>query len=163
MTTLQDLDIASIGQYGTYLLASKLWAKGYRAVLTSRNTKGVDLYVDDPETGKIVGVQVKTFRPKGKDHLKYFFPVSYGKSCEIDQLVFLYDFIFVEIQPDLAEHFYMVPKGDMVRLLKEHWESWRDHKHRIPFEEQSKKTIPLCLFVHQLTPYENKWENLGLE
>jgi len=54
------LEKGLVGVAGEYLVAAELTRRGYLASLTLRNSRGVDVFVSDPEASRAVGVQVKT-------------------------------------------------------------------------------------------------------
>lgn len=59
------------GNIGLYYVCYQLSRKGYNAIPTSRNSKGVDIIVYNDDCSKMLGIQVKTLSKKN--------PVPLGK------------------------------------------------------------------------------------
>jgi len=142
---------------------------GYNAVPTSRNMKAVDLIVYNPKNGKAVGVQVKTMRQKHKkDPSKDFYAVMNVIPAEMDKVKDKFSnpfvFVYIPIGEKPNPRCFIVPKEEVFKLCKEQWERYvRESKHRKPINEIAKRRQPLSITVGQLEPYEDKWDQLGLE
>jgi hypothetical protein len=142
---------------------------GYNAVLTSRNTKAVDLIVHNPRDDKAVGIQVKTMRQQHKKGpSKDFYAVIDAIPAEMDKIKDKFSnpfvFVYIHIDPKPNPRCFIVPKEDVFRLCKEQWEKYvRESMHRDSINEIAKRRQPLSITVEQLEVYENKWARLGLE
>lgn len=52
------------GMAGEFLVAGKLFKRGYQVAITLGNAKSIDLFVQNPNNSKTFNVQVKTLRNK---------------------------------------------------------------------------------------------------
>jgi hypothetical protein len=148
-----SLEKAIIGNVGLYLVASKLSEMGFNVATTSRNTKGCDLMVLDPLSGKSCALQVKTIFHKQTPLI-----MGSGRYDRLDELKFLYNFVIVK-REESVYRYYIVPREDMKRLIEEAWKHFVDKgKHRVPPDKSMVQ--PLDIYTWQLSPYEEKWESI---
>jgi len=56
----QKLDKSIIGVAGVHYVAAELSRRGYIALVTTRNTKGIDVLASSPDARTSIGIQVKT-------------------------------------------------------------------------------------------------------
>jgi hypothetical protein len=148
-----------VGVAGVYHVAAELSKMGYIALVTARNTQGIDIVAMNPENNKAVGIQVKTRQGEGD----VYFPVITGKIDEVDFKKKIKNlFVFVKIGRESTSYF-VVPAKDVIRLCKEDFENYmKEAKHRKPAEDIRKATHPLGVQVSEIKDFENKWDYLGL-
>jgi hypothetical protein len=108
------------GAAGVYFVAGELSRKGYIALTTTRNTKGIDLIVSDTDFTRTVYLQVKTNR------YKYDFWIV-GKPNFRDNLFY----VFVNLLGDQEKpEYYVVPSKDV-------YQQFQDWRNRRKYEELS--------------------------
>ena len=73
----------SLGYTGGFLVTAKLCIMGYLATLTLKAHPNIDVLVYSPESGKAIGLQVKTAKQESKDLSKDSFIVV---TCRPDEL-----------------------------------------------------------------------------
>ena len=57
---MTDIDSNSVSLAGEFAVLSQLALRGYDANMTLGRTKGVDILVSNPETGRMLKLEVKT-------------------------------------------------------------------------------------------------------
>ncbi len=168
-TYVTTIEKALIGQYGVFHVASLLCWMGYNAVPTSRNTKAVDLIVQNPRTDKAIGVQVKTMRQQHKkEPSKDFYAVVNTIPAEMDKTKDRFTnpfvFVYIPIGGKPVPQCFVVPKEDVFKLCKEQWAKYvSESRHRDSIDRIAKRLQPLSITIGQLEPNENKWDRLGLD
>ena len=157
MVDISHIDRASIGQYGVYLVAAELCRLGYTAVTTSRNTKAVDILAFNPTNGVSVGIQVKTGRVAA-------LPVLTASINEIDHQNLLTPFVFVYIAGEKSyPRFFVVPRDEVLQQLEEDRDQLVRNKKKKGKAFDPKVKTRWSIQLKRVKPYENKWENLGLD
>jgi len=151
-----------IGAAGVYHVAAELSKMGHIALVTIRNTRGVDIVAMNPEKNKAIGIQVKTRKGDGDG---VYFPI--GINCKIDDLDD-YDkkiknpFVFVQITKEKIRYF-VIPAKNIIRLCKEDFESYmKSAKHRKPVEDIRKANQIFGVEVSEIKDFEDRWDYLGL-
>ena len=147
------------GNVGIFLVASKLSAMNIIALTTSRNTKGYDIVVLNPETNKGKGIQVKCTNKKD-------FPITntYLKTINEElQKSITCDFVFVDISGE-QPRFFILSKDDVCNIIKTNTQRWlATSKHRKPTEEimvtETKKQLHTLRLSH-IEKYENNWNQI---
>lgn len=170
MVDISQIDRASIGQYGVYRVAAELCGRGYIAVVTSRNAKGADILAFNPKTGNTAPIQVKTGRQGVRRNLqRCVFTVITIAPKELNALVFRIPFVFVFVPGDqqAIPRYFIVPGAKVVDMLRADWDldlEKKQAKHSKLFDAvaAAEKEQRFALWVKDVEPYENKWENLGL-
>lgn len=122
-----------------------------------------DILAFNPQNGKSVGIQVKTGWQNGKTDIKKVpLPLITTVPDRIDTLKFLAPYVFVYVPDDPKDkpRFFIVAKDKMKELIKEEWEWYKKGK---PIDQIAKKKLPLYIWLEDLEPYEDKWDNLGLD
>lgn len=126
------------GMAGEFLVAGKLFKRGYQVSLTLGNAKSVDLYVENPATHKQFRVQVKTLRAKNCfDMLK--------ENLGADDI-----YVFVILNgPDAPEDYFII-RGKTIL----------DDLHAF-FGTSYKRTPPStrpAINYGPLKPFQDRWE-----
>lgn len=128
------------------------------ALITSRNTKGYDIVVFNPETNKGKGIQVKCTDRKD-------FPVAStflkGMDEELHKKI-VCDFVFVDISSDCPK-FFILSREEVCKKITESIGRWLvGAKHRKSIEqlEQSNKMIPHTIELTEIMEFEGKWDKI---
>ena len=146
------------GNVGIFLVAAKLSAMNMIALTTSRNTKGYDIIVLNPETNIGRGIQVKCTDKKD-------FPITntYLKTINEElQKSITCDFVFVDISGE--PRFFILSKDDVCNIIKTNTQRFLDtSKHRKPIEEmiatETRKQLH-TLKLSQIEKHENNWNQI---
>ncbi len=162
MTTLNKNSVSLAGEFA---VLSQLALRGYDANLTLGNTKGVDILVSDPKSGKMFRVEVKTSFASKPSHSKLFghiFTWIMGEKHEttIDPNLF---YCFVNIEKEAKSfRFFLVPS----KLVAEHVRD--SHQYWLKQGEVTDNTIRVfriglddsdyTVFTPSASKYENNWD-----
>ncbi len=125
------------GMAGEFLVAGKLFKKRYQVSITLGNAKGVDLFVQNPATGKIFSVQVKTQKSKN------CFPL---KKESIDPEAI---YIFTRLNKFEEDEQYYILQGN---VILEDIERFYGNSYRI-----ENNPVP-AINYGSLYEFENNWE-----
>jgi len=164
----------SVSLAGEFAVLSQLHLRGFDGSLTLGNTKGVDILVSSPVTGKLSRLEVKTSYKNKSSHSKLFghtMPWVMGVKHEdvIDNNLF---FCFVNIvQSNNSFEFFIVPNSVVSSYVKEQHQYWlgRDEGTH-PQTETTMRTFRIGLDNNQSaynikTPlanvYRDKWSLLA--
>jgi len=125
------------------------------ALTTSRNTKGYDIVVLNPETNKGKGIQVKCTDKKE-------FPVTSTFLKTIEEELrekITCDFVFVDISGE--PRFFILSKDELCSIIKTNIQRWLSmSKHRKAPEEMiatEKKRQLHAVKLSDIEKYENNW------
>jgi hypothetical protein len=153
------------GNVGIFLVCAELSKNNLIAMPTSRNTKGYDIVVLNPETNKSIGLQVKCTDKKE-------FPVmtSYWRDFEKKIEGILCDFVFVDISNPDKPRYFLLSDAEIKNLLKSKTENYLSkYKNRynltlkeILEREKNEERKPQLWAVNlsDLEKYEGKWETI---
>jgi hypothetical protein len=135
----REVDHQIIGMAGEFLVAGKLFKRGYQVSITLGNAKAVDLLVFNPRTGKNFNVQVKTQRAKN------CFPIK-KESMERDHI-----YAFVRLNAfEESEEFFIVPGYEILDDLN----TFFGNSYRVP---ERPSPMP-AINYGPLTPYKDNWQ-----
>jgi len=151
------------GNVGLFLVCAELSKRNLIAMPTSRNTKGYDVIVLNPDTNKSIGIQVKCSDKKE-------FPIinSHWKDYEekIDERI-ICPFVFVDISDINNPRYYILMKDEVKNLIKETIERYIEeyqNKHKMTFremlemEERTKRRADLwVLKLSNIEKYKDNW------
>ena len=160
----------SVGLAGEFAVLSQLALRGFDANLTLGNTKGVDVLVSNPETGKMRRLEVKTHSNNKPYNNKDFgrvvgqWTMTEKHETIIDKDLF-YCFVTIDAEDNHFD-FYVVPSkvvADFIKNSHQYWlatDSKRNDNPRRAFQLGSRKykyefKIPMS------EQYEGKWNLLG--
>jgi len=156
----------SISLAGEFAILSQLSLRGFDANLTLGHTKGVDILISDPNTGKMFKMEVKT-----KFGNNTFTSELFGRNLEwimsIKHETISYNdlfYCFVNIHKETLDfRFFIVPSMIVAKYVKEHHRYWlkvrgdvvKDNPIRIfrlgLDNAMVEKSVPLAV------NYENQW------
>jgi hypothetical protein len=143
------------GNVGIFLVASKLSAMNIIALTTSRNTKGYDIVVLNPETNKGKGIQVKCTDKEDFPVVSALFRTMHE---ELRKTI-ICDFVFVDISSEQTRYF-ILSKDEVINIIETRTKEWYDKsKHRKPPEESNKKILH-AFKLSSIEKYENNWNQI---
>jgi len=157
-----------LGMSGVYFVAAELSRRGYIALATTRNIKGVDLIVQNPRTGKSLGIEVKTRKYGGeKNELEILYQITKASGHEIlyeklleKRLKSHYIFVYFPSE-DKPPRYFVVPKDELIELVKKNIKDYLESKkHRKTREELLKTEGIQGVRIKFLKEYEDKWEKI---
>ena len=129
------------GNVGLFLVCAELSKRNLIAMPTSRNTKGYDVIVLNPETNRSIGIQVKC-----SDRREFPVFSSYWKNYKekIDEKV-ISPFVFADISDINNPAYYVLTKDEVKSLM----------------EEKNKKKPELwALKLSDVEKYKNNWNSI---
>jgi len=173
MESMAGINPNSISLAGEFAVLSQLALRGYDANMTLGHTKGVDILVSDPKTGRLYQLEVKTnlrgSRSKPSESKIFGKFVSdwmmNRKHEDIDVPTLFYCFVNIS-QETGAFKFYIVPSNVVARYVREQHQLWLNEKRK-----EGKKVKDTAMRVFRIglkrevypiqTPtiekYENNW------
>jgi len=134
---------------------AQLALRGFVANMTLGNTKGIDILVANPDTGRMRKIEVKTTT---KSALTWVMQEKHERLNDPDLF-----FCFVAITKDNGFRFFVVPSADVASYLRRAHKQWADEK---PSRKRT-TTMRIFLFAHPgkeyavATPAIEKYEDNG--
>lgn len=109
-------DKALIGATGVHFVCGELSRRGFIALPTIRNTRGIDILAVTPK-GKQIAIQVKTMRSRNR------WPVPKEDKIQADKDYF---FVFVNLKGNLERRpdYYMVPSKFLKDYTAKAFKAW---------------------------------------
>ena len=141
---------------GEFAVLAQLALRGYVANMTLGRTKGIDILVANPDTGRMRKIEVKT---STHPRLRWVMQEKHERSNDPDLF-----FCFVAITKDYGFRFVVVPSADVANYLTRAHKQWADEK------PSRKRATPMRIFLFTYagekyavaTPtiekYENNWQ-----
>jgi len=163
-----------IGLAGEFAVLCRLLYEGFDANITLGNTKGVDILLSNPNTGRLCRIEVKTrtTHTKGSDKRSLWGPTYYWRMLEHHETIshrnLFYCFVLMDkVGDSLQFKFFILPSKVVSDYVKKEHSCWQSQKKR-----EGKITIRTFRlgkddgFKYPVkTPlaskYENKWSILG--
>ncbi len=143
------------GNVGIFLVASRLSAMNIIALTTSRNTKGYDIVVLNPETNKGKGIQVKCTDKKDFPVVRTMLKTIHE---ELEKKI-ICDFVFVDISNE-QPRFFILSKDEIIGIIETNTNEWlAKSKHKKPPEE-SEREILHTIKLPSIEKYENNWSRI---
>lgn len=105
------------GIAGAHYVSAILSQKGFIAMLTSRNTKGIDILVSSETSFKSVGIQIKANRDSRR---KGWLLSKKDENIESENLIYCFVNLKVNEIPDV----YIVPSELVAKTLREEYQIW---------------------------------------
>lgn len=173
---MKKINKSRVSLAGEFAVLSQLALRGKDANMTLGNTKGVDILVSDPETGKMLKLEVKTNYSHNTNIVKSKLFGNYLSSWILDEKNEKYDekkdanlfYCFVNIsQNTKLFKFYIIPAKIVAEYLTLENKFWHTEKKR---ETKKVKTVSMRNFRIGLknekyniaTPtaekYEDNWD-----
>ena len=141
-------DSSIIGATGAYFVAGELSKRNLIALLTTRNTAGIDIIVTNPTTYKSTNIQVKTTQRNPPWLLSKKDEKSHGKNLF---------YVFVDMTNKKIEY-YIIPSNIVSKRVKERHQRWLKGKST-RVDGVMRKFI---LLESDKANYLNKWDSLGI-
>lgn len=140
-----------VGVAGAYFVAGELSKKGYIALLTTRNTAGIDIIVSNPDTYKSTNIQVKATEKNDNWMLS-------AKDEKPHENLF---FVLVDLRKTKPQY-YVVPSKLVAKRIAKHHKEWLEEVGK----KRPHKDTPIRHFRLQdseMEKYRNNWKLMGLE
>lgn len=153
-----------VGATGEYLVAAELSRRGLIATTFTGNVPHYDIIASD-ETGRHVSVQVKASRGpswqfgnislyceimfEGKKQI-----VGKKKPCPVRRLVM----VFVRIDEDGNDHFYILPWVRFRNMLVAHHEAYLAKHNGV--RPKKWDSLHSAILEKDLEPFRDKWETI---
>ena len=170
---MTDIDSNSVSLAGEFAVLSQLALRGYDANMTLGRTKGVDILVSNPETGRMLKLEVKTnFRSSrsagGNSRLFGRFLSAWMMNEKHERMrdpdLF---YCFVNISEDTKNfRFFIVPSRTVADYVSKQHKMWLDEK-ATHSRENTMRTFRIGYPTEKypiLTPiadeYEDNWSLL---
>ena len=110
------------GAAGVYYVAAELCLRNYAALVTTRNTKAVDILALNNDTYHTVGIQVKTNSTPNN-----FWLVGNSDRVKTDQIIY----VFVDLKKDKLPSYYIVPAEEVKnRITTDKEGKWKSVSRR---------------------------------
>jgi hypothetical protein len=153
-----------VGQTGEYLVAAELSRRGMIATTFTGNVPHYDIIASD-ETGRHVSVQVKASRGTSWQfgNITHYCDITFdgkrqivgdAKACPVRGLII----IFVKIEEDGSDRFYVLPWQRLQYLLIKHHKAYL-HKHD-GVRPKRWDSLHAAISEKTLDPYRNKWDTI---
>jgi hypothetical protein len=173
---MENINKSRVSLAGEFAVLSQLALRGKDANMTLGNTKGVDILVSDPETSRMLKLEVKTNYSKRIEIVKSKLFGNYLSSWILDEKNEKYDdkkdanlfYCFVNISQTTKQFkFYIVPAKIVAEYLTNENRFWHSEKNK---EAKKVKTVTMRNFRIGLksekykieTPtaekYEDNWD-----
>lgn len=169
---LNDLSKNSVSIAGEFAVLSQLALRGYDANLTLGNTKGVDILISSPASGKMYRLEVKTSFNNKPTFAKLFGHTLTWVMGEKHETIFdqnlYYCFVNIEKEAKLFR-FFIVPSEVVAKYVKAQHQFWlqRDKGTHLSNKATTMRAFRIGLEKASYlidTPlakdYENKWDLL---
>lgn len=138
------------GIAGTYYVAAELSRRGYVALVTLKNTAGVDIFVSSEESFKSVGIQVKT-----NQHNKRKGWLLSKKNEELSNEYLVYVLVNMKKDGERPE-FYIIPSETLSQEVRNGHLRWSETPGK-DGKIRNGKTI-MRMFGDKEEKYLEKWE-----
>lgn len=156
----------SISLAGEFAVLSQLSLRGYDANLTLGHTKGIDILISDPKSGKMAKMEVKTLYGKNEvtsgmfgRNLEWIMSDKHETFSSPD---LFYCFVVID-KNTLAFRFFIVPGAVVAKSVKDEHQYWlklrgdavKDTPIRI--FRLGLANLPEDIFIPLAADYENRW------
>jgi len=137
------------------LVAAELSRRGYVALVTTRNTEGVDVLASNTSNGRAASIQVKTTAAKTKAPGDKNYWILNKKAESIRDRHLFYVFVVLKVIPE----YYVVPSVTVADFVKENHRRWLAKKG---LRGQPHKDTSMRIWIAD-ERYREKWDLLGLD
>src|SRR4030042_6043414 len=156
------------GNLGMFLVCAELSKRNLIAMPTSRNTKGYDIVVLNPETNAGLAIQVKCTDQTQKGFLVM---TSHWKNYEakIEENI-VSDFVFVDISDPGRPNYFVVSEKEMKQIIKSVIEEYLhkfQQRHILTWEQmlekeknEQRKPNPWSIRLSDIEAYKDRWETI---
>ena len=137
------------GIAGTYYVAAELSKRGYVALVTIKNTSGIDLLVSSEDSFNSIGIQVKTNQ---NDENQRWILSKKNEDLQGANLIY----VFVNLKQDNSRpDFYIVPSEIVANTVKESHSTWLATLGR---KGQKHNDSNVRVFFDPYCDFKEKWE-----
>jgi len=137
------------GIAGTYYVAAELSKRGFVALVTMKNTSGIDLLVSSEESFKSIGIQVKTNQ---SDYRQGWVLSQKNENLKNENLIY----VFVNLKSDNSRpDFYIVPSKFVGETIENGHREWLLRPAKSGKLHNDTK---MRMFFDDRSDYKEKWE-----
>lgn len=140
-----DIPKNSVSLAGEFAVLSQLALRGFDANMTLGHTKGVDILVSDPKTGRMLKLEVKTnyrsTRSRGSHSRLFGHTIAWIMHEKHEQMTdkdLFYCFVNIQEDGD-AFRFFIVPSRIVASYVRRQHELWKR-------EKMAEKEVPMRQF-----------------
>ena len=138
------------GAAGEYFVAAELARRGYVAILTLKNTQGLDILATDPKTGQMATIQVKTSRGTQRSWILRERPEADRRSQHF--------YVFVNLQTETEPpEYFVVPSRVVKHEISKSHRKWLAHTR---LDGRKHKDTSMRKFTDKDGRFLNKWDSL---
>jgi hypothetical protein len=138
-----------VGVAGTYYVAAELSMRGYIALVTLKNTKGIDLIVSSEESFNSVGIQVKTNQNANNQG---WILSSKNENLNSDNLIY----VFVNLKTNNSRpDFFIVPSNIVADYIKTVHKNWLETPGK---KGQQHNDSPMRKFFDKNSDFRERWD-----
>ena len=138
------------GLAGEYMVAARMNLRGWVANLTLKNYPGVDIFGFNPQTGKSVGIQVKSCWDTS-----FFVSVKHSERGIMDKKI-QGPYVFVHMESVDEASFYILSKSEFIDIVN----TTDDAYFFKPRTKPIKPDYPIALSLKDLKPFKDNWDSL---
>ena len=149
---MKKLSSIASGIAGVYSAAAELSMQGYIASMTSRNTKGIDIFVANEDATKTVGVQVKT----NQGSLYWWLLNEKAENYFAENLFY----VLVNLNNGGKPDMFIVPSKVVATYIRESHSKWLATLGK---KGQKHNDTTMRQFKDKDKQYLNRWDLLGLD
>lgn len=149
---MTKLSSVQTGIAGEYFVAAELTRLGFVASITLRNTRGIDILASNSDATKSVGIQVKTCQGSRPSWMM-------NRKAEADLAENLF-YVFVCLPPAGPPTYYVVPRSDVAKYVRESHQSWLATPGR---KGQAHRDSDMRSFKDPEGRFKGRWDLLGLD
>jgi hypothetical protein len=139
-----------IGLAGEYFVAGMMSIKGWVASLTLKNFPSVDIFGFNPITNEKINVQVKSTKCKKS----YNLGMKHSERGYIKNKI-KGSFVFVYFEENNHIRYFILSQQEIINLIVLTDDDYFNKPRSKPLAD-----YPITLYLSELLPYENKWDNL---
>jgi len=163
---MSDIKREFKGNIGLFLVCVELSKLNLIAMPTTRNTKGYDIMVMNPDTNKATGIQVKCTDKKD-------FPVITAHWSDYESVFderILSDFVFVDISDLDRPNYFILSDKELKELLRASVKKYSEKycaRNRLTWEgalekerAENRKPNLWALKLNEIEKYRNKWQTI---
>jgi len=157
----------SIALAGEFAVLSQLSLRGYDANLTLGHTKGIDILISDPESGKMFKMEVKTVFGKNVVNSGMFGRNLEWIMDEKHESISSHDlfYCFVNINKETFDfQFFIVPSQVVAEYVKEQHQFWLNDRKETVQDNSIRifrlglENLPEGIKTPLAADYENRWD-----
>ena len=152
MKSKKQLESLRVGVAGEHMVLAQMNLQGWDASLTEKNYPMIDIFGRNPETGKYIGVQVKSASTEQKSFL-----IGFRHDNRDDmQNDIVGPYVFVHFHKDRTADFFIISKEELISLVFKDDDAYFGRKRT----KAIRPDYPIAVSLELLKDYNGKWDNL---